>query len=152
MSDTSKLNVEPWYKDGLRFHCTECGKCCSEVPGVVWVSEDELLAFAKRFDLSPEDFALRYMRLVGGRLALLEKTDGSFDCIFLKGKRCTVYEDRPVQCRTFPWWPQNLQSKESWEGLREECEGVNHEDAELISAEKIQEVLSEQEKYNAESF
>ena len=27
---------EPWYRDGLRFQCTQCGNCCTGDPGVVW--------------------------------------------------------------------------------------------------------------------
>lgn len=146
------LSVKPWYQEGLRFKCTECGKCCTGTPGIVWVSEKELLAMAEQVDLAPEDFALKYLRVVNGRMALLEKSDKSYDCIFLDGKRCTIYETRPKQCSTFPWWPQNLESKESWEDLKEECEGVNHKDADLIPFDVIEQVLAEQNIYNESNF
>jgi len=38
--------------------------------------------------------------------------------VFLKDKQCTVYPVRPAQCRTFPWWKENLSSKEAWRGLQ----------------------------------
>lgn len=30
-----------WYKDGVRFKCTECGKCC-KTRGDVWLNPDEV--------------------------------------------------------------------------------------------------------------
>ncbi|MFM7740581.1 MAG: YkgJ family cysteine cluster protein, partial [Planctomycetota bacterium] len=29
--------AEPWYKDGLRFQCSQCGDCCTGGAGYVWV-------------------------------------------------------------------------------------------------------------------
>ena len=38
-------------------------------------------------------------------------------CVFLSsdGKQCSVYESRPVQCRTFPYWPALLSKARNWE-------------------------------------
>ena len=47
-----------------------------------------------------------------------------FECIFLNGKMCSIYEHRPQQCRTFPWWPDVVRSKTSWENEKERCEGT----------------------------
>jgi Fe-S-cluster containining protein len=41
---------------------------------------------------------------------------GEDACAFLDGARCTVYEARPTQCRTFPFWKENLRRRGSWEG------------------------------------
>ena len=30
-------------------------------------------------------------------------------------RACTVYPVRPLQCRTWPFWPENLSSKQSWD-------------------------------------
>ena len=128
----------PWYKEGLRFQCTECGKCCTGSPGYVWVEEEEMAAMAAALEISLELFKKRYIRSCHGRLALIEKKapNGDYDCIFLKEKRCQVYQARPVQCRTFPWWKHNLSSPESWKLAAQECEGINDE-APLWSYEKI---------------
>jgi Fe-S-cluster containining protein len=47
-------------------------------------------------------------------LRLSEKENG---CILLgdDGKLCSIYEARPVQCRTYPFWPTIMQTKESWD-------------------------------------
>jgi Fe-S-cluster containining protein len=46
------------------------------------------------------------------------------DCPFLRGTLCRVYPVRPTQCRTFPFWAENLASRASWSGLCEFCPGV----------------------------
>jgi Fe-S-cluster containining protein len=134
MTETSKrLTIvkndsnEPWYKEGLPFKCTECGACCSGAPGYIWVSEDEIAAMAEHKKMTIQAFSMRYLRRVDNRFALVELKRGpqTYDCVFLKDKKCQVYEARPLQCRTFPWWPENLSSPAAWERTATECEGIN---------------------------
>ncbi len=127
---------KPWYQDGLRFKCTGCGECCTGAPGYVWVSPEEITALSARLNMSEEAFIKRYTRRIGSRISLIEHPK-SFDCVFLKEKKCLVYEDRPSQCRTFPWWPENLEDKAAWEETARRCEGINHPDADLIPLSKI---------------
>ncbi len=132
----------PWYKEGLRFKCTGCGKCCTGGPGIVWITEAEMEKIAAYLKISLSAFKRTYIRHIDNRFALIERKtpDGEYDCIFLKDKKCMVYQDRPLQCRTFPWWQQNLNSEESWKLAAEECEGIN-EEAPLISCSEIQATL-----------
>lgn len=131
-----------WYKKGLRFQCTGCGKCCTGPSGYVWISDEEILTLAKTLSLSPEEFTKNYVRQIGDRLALKEVKRGEdFDCIFLKDKRCEVYQNRPVQCQKFPWWPQNLESQDSWDEAAKDCEGINLEEAPLLTFEEIEKQL-----------
>ena len=59
------------------------------------------------------------------------KTDGHFHlkeiagpCQFLEGKRCGVYQGRPNQCRTWPFWPENMKAR-VWNGeIARFCPGV----------------------------
>lgn len=141
--------MQPWYKDGLRFKCTGCGKCCTGTPGYVWVSPAEAEALAAHLQISVEEFIKKYTRRVGDRLSLTErKNQGNYDCVFLEGKRCTVYESRPKQCRTYPWWPENVSSKEEWEEEGVRCEGINLPDAPLISLQEIQKHLPKEKDSN----
>ena len=112
---------EPWYRDGLRFECTMCGNCCTGPEGVVMFSPEEGQAMADKLGLPLEEFLARYSRRVGRQRSLREKrTDFGNDCIFLDrnsipGKAvCGVYEDRPAQCRTWPFWDSNLRSPQAW--------------------------------------
>lgn len=131
-----------WYKDGLKFKCTQCGKCCTGTPGYVWIEEKEVAEMAQLLHLSIKEFKCKYTRFAHGRLALLEKKV-SYDCIFLKDKACQVYGARPQQCRKFPWWPMNLSSRKSWEEAGKACEGINHSEARVVSCKEIAERMLE---------
>ncbi|HLU48080.1 MAG TPA: YkgJ family cysteine cluster protein [Planctomycetota bacterium] len=126
---------EPWYAEGLRFRCTQCGRCCTGSPGYVWMGEQEIERLARFLSLTVEEFGKRYLRRVGRRLSLIEKAND--DCIFWENG-CTVYPARPDQCRTFPFWPENLESREDWDGVAEECPGVNR--GKLYSVEEIERI------------
>ena len=128
--------MNPWYKEGLRFKCTGCGECCTGAPGYVWLTLAEADEIAKTLNITQEEFIKKYTRRIGSRLSLKEHA-GNFDCVFLKGKRCEIYHERPKQCRTFPWWKEQLKSKEAWDEAAERCEGINHPDAPLISLGEI---------------
>ena len=39
---------DPWYQQGLKFHCLGCGDCCTGEPGYVWVTKAEIAALAAR--------------------------------------------------------------------------------------------------------
>lgn len=130
--------IEPWFQEGLRFHCTGCGKCCTGSPGYVYLSQSDLERLSQHFGLSETDFLKQYARSVDGQYALLDRP-GSYDCLFLKDKRCAVYEARPTQCRTFPWWIHNLREVSDWEEAALKCEGINHPDAPLVPSLHIQE-------------
>lgn len=70
---------------------------------------------------------------------LRPKYDGS--CQFLEDGKCGVYKARPTQCRTFPFWPENM-DKKSWESLIEHCPGINKWP--ILQEELIEEKLKEQ--------
>lgn len=127
-----------WYKDGLPFKCTGCGACCTGSPGYVFLSIEEMEKIANFLDLSLDDFTKKYVRKVqGGRYSLIEDRK-TYDCVFLKGKRCQIYPVRPVQCSTYPFWPHVLSSKERWNGEAAVCEGINHKEAAIVPFEKIE--------------
>lgn len=116
---------EPWYANGLAFACTRCGHCCTGEPGTVLVEEHELARLRERLALSDEAFRGLYTRtLPSGRVVLRETAAG--DCIFWKAERgCTVYEDRPRQCRTWPFWHANVESPEAWRAAARGCPGMD---------------------------
>lgn len=138
------LNVltdeNPWFSQGLRFKCTECGQCCTGAPGYTWVSDNEIIAIANHLGLTLDEFGKKYLRMVNGNYALLERPT-TYDCVFLKDKKCQIYQLRPKQCRTFPWWARNLSSAEEWQEVAQYCEGISI-DAPVVPFEIIQEQLA----------
>lgn len=129
--------AEPWFSDGLRFKCTGCGKCCTGSPGYVFLSLSDLDRFAEHFQITKDEFTRKYTRLVDGQYALLDRPL-SGDCMFLKDNKCSVYEARPVQCRTYPWWIHNLRDENDWAEAAKHCEGIN-DDAPIVPSLHIQE-------------
>jgi Fe-S-cluster containining protein len=134
----------PWYADGLRFECTGCGKCCTGAPGYIWVDDAEITQIADYLQMTTKKFCKKFVRIVKGRQSLLELPK-SYDCIFLKDKKCQIYPVRPKQCRTFPWWVQHLKSEADWKKAALTCEGIKNE-APLIPFDEIEQQRSIQEQ------
>ncbi|MFA6119395.1 MAG: YkgJ family cysteine cluster protein [Parachlamydiales bacterium] len=127
-----------WYKEGLNFECTGCGKCCTGCPGYVWLSEKDIENIINFLKITREAFLKKYTRLVNNRISLIENFV-NYDCCFLKDKKCQIYEARPFQCKQFPWWKDNLISPESWENVKKQCPGIDSNNSKLFSFEEIEE-------------
>ena len=120
----------PWYTDGLAFKCTGCGNCCAGPgEGYVWVTPEDITAIAEFLNIGIDEARRKYVRKAEGRLSLVERKDNR-DCIFLQpdgkgGRNCRVYPVRPIQCRTWPFWPGNIEDHESWCRAGGRCPGIN---------------------------
>ncbi|MEM7473952.1 MAG: YkgJ family cysteine cluster protein [Planctomycetota bacterium] len=130
------MNSTPWYAEGLRFECTQCGGCCSGEPGYVWVDEAEIAAMAREVKMHKDEFCSLYVRRVGSRFSLVEYDNG--DCIFLdtESRGCRVYGARPIQCRTWPFWNSTINTPGDWEETCKECPGAGT--GRLYSLEEIE--------------
>jgi hypothetical protein len=104
---------------------------------------------ATAMGMSEEAFHRRYARQIRGRWSLREtKTSRGMDCVFLttdpEGKAgCRLYGARPAQCRTWPFWPENLESREMWDAVRAQtpCPGMGQ--GGLVTIDEILERLGE---------
>ena len=117
---------------GLSFSCTMCGNCCSGPEGYVLVSDDETAALAKRLGMSVAEFTKKHTHVTSeGRSLKEKKSEKGLDCEFLDREKipgkavCGVYEDRPAQCRTWPFWPSVIKSKQTWERAKRVCPGID---------------------------
>ena len=107
----------------IQFKCQEgCSNCCTVSGGFVFISENDVKIIAKFLKISAEDFLKNFTRKKGNSLALIDRDEK--DCIFLKNHKCSIYPVRPIQCRTFPFWPQNLKSEKRWSIIQSECPGI----------------------------
>ena len=127
----------PWYEKGLHFKCTECGKCCSGAPGYVWVSDEEIEKIAEFLNISIEQVHMKYLVQVGDKFSIKDLREQNHSCIFLRDAKCSIYSVRPKQCKTYPFWPSILKSKENWEGEAAHCEGIRP-DAPKVLKEEIE--------------
>lgn len=127
---TRTIAGHPWYAGGLAFECIQCGRCCAGPnEGYVWISDDEIVALAAHLKMTQEQFRKNYLRRVRGRSSLIEQPRTN-DCIFLQptasgDRRCSVYELRPMQCRTWPFWASNLSTPDDWADAGDRCPGIN---------------------------
>jgi uncharacterized protein len=98
---------------------------------------------AKYFKISTRAFTLKYCEKDSGHFQLKESSERA-DCLFLANKRCSVYEARPTQCRTWPFWPEVMNAKTWAKEVASFCPGVGK--GQIVSAERIQEILTEDHK------
>ena len=115
-----------FYEQGLQFACTQCSKCCRFDPGYVFLSHQDLHALAEGLSLTMHEVTERYCRRVDtglvSRLSLNEQSN--YDCVFWYNGGCQVYEFRPLQCRTYPFWEPIVSDEESWKAEARECPGM----------------------------
>ena len=80
--------------------CTTCANCCKSVRPTF--SEEDVERLSRRLAIERQQFIDTY----------LEPREGGADnpfqtrttpCPFLKDNRCSVYEDRPADCRGYPY-------------------------------------------------
>ena len=117
-------------KEGYLFALDEnkCGlcnaNCCRGKSGYIWVNKTEINQIAKFLNMDTKDFIRDYLRKIGYKYSLKElKVNGSYDCVFYDEKinGCAVYNVRPWQCRTYPFWEV---FKKDFKDLKEECIGI----------------------------
>src|SRR4051812_6392381 len=101
-----------WWSKGIRFECQGSGKCCTSHGefGFVFLTLQDRQKLAARLKISTGAFTQKYCEKTNGVWHLIERKDNT-DCLFLENKRCGVYEARPTQCRTWPFWPDVMSAK-----------------------------------------
>lgn len=75
--------------------CTACGNCCRNL--MINIEDAYVKKLADRLNLTEAMFLHRYVEK-GETLMIFNQVP----CHFLQDCKCTVYEDRPVDCRRFP--------------------------------------------------
>lgn len=118
------------YKKGYNYSfdpkaCESCaGNCCIGESGYIWTTPQEILDISNFLEISLDKFYERYLKKVKYRFSLKEiEYNGGYRCIFfnLKQKKCEIYEHRPAQCRSFPFWEH---FKTNIKEVQRECPGI----------------------------
>jgi len=140
------MSRPPFYAEGIRFECQGSGKCCTSHGsyGSVYLTLEDQKRFARFFNLTRADFLKQYCGKTNGYIHLLDPPENKGDCIFLEKKKCTAYEARPEHCRTWPFWPENMNPKTWNNEIASFCPGVGK--GKVHSMEEIKKNLAEQKK------
>ena len=127
------------------FSCTGCGNCCKSHGEYshVYLREEEAKAIAEHLDMELGDFAAAHLQIQDGWLLLRQ---GDTQCPFLgEDARCGIYEVRPVQCRTWPFWTINLEQRTWREEVTPVCPGSR--DGRLHDADTIERIANATEDW-----
>ena len=106
--------------------CATCeGNCCIGESGYIWITTQEIVKLAKYLQLPVEEIYSKYIFKFGYKYSLKEKqlSQDNFACIFfdIEKKQCGIYDVRPSQCRTFPFWEY---FKNNIEEVKKECPAI----------------------------
>jgi Fe-S-cluster containining protein len=142
-ADPSSTSGKPWWKNGVQFQCQGSGKCCVSHGeyGFVFLTLKDRQRIARHLKISTAEFTRTYCDRQGSAYHLKEDSKNP-NCLFLREKRCGIYEARPVQCRTWPFWPEVMNPKTWAIEVAGFCPGVGK--GPVISAEEIRRQLDEQ--------
>lgn len=105
--------------------CASCqGRCCTGESGYIYVTKNEIFAIADLLQMDVNEFAIKYLFKKGYKYSIMENKFGdSYECVFFdrQNNGCKIYEARPTQCRTFPFWDY---FKTRVNEVKEECPGI----------------------------
>jgi len=105
--------------------CGNCeGRCCTGESGYIYVTKIEIENIAKLLEMDEREFVNKYLFKKMYKYSIKEKQNGdSYECIFYDSSAngCTIYDARPTQCKTFPFWDYY---KTRVDELKLECPGI----------------------------
>jgi Fe-S-cluster containining protein len=110
---------------GERFHCTQCGICC-ERPGFIYFHREEAALIARHLGMSLRGFLRKFGKKQedGNGYEVRLVSEGMCPFYLKAEKTCGIHPVKFVQCRTYPFWPENVAGPDTWAETRRECEGI----------------------------
>lgn len=113
-----------FFDEGICFECTQCGGCCLGAPGIVRVTGHELGAIAENLGVTIKHLLDEGLAENYGEAYRLHENPHDGRCVFFEDNGCRIYAMRPQQCRTWPFWFNNLRSEARWHDAIKECPGI----------------------------
>ncbi len=106
--------------------CDTCeGNCCIGESGNIWINKQEIENLSSHLDIPLEELRVRFLEKRGYKYSIKEVklSSDNYACVFfnLEKKQCSIYEARPIQCRTFPFWDYFKNHKEE---VIKECPAI----------------------------
>lgn len=133
----------------MHFECSQCGACCcGGEEYYIAVAEADLPRICDHLEIGMAWLKRRYVSPFSRSwYSIRMGNDGR--CVFLeKDNSCRIYPVRPVQCQTYPFWPELMESKVVWDNEAKRCEGINH--GKQIPISRIMTALRQQRAFDKE--
>jgi uncharacterized protein len=109
--------------EALRFECQPgCTECCRQ-EGFVYLSDGDIARAAEFVGMSAADFERKFVYRTRNRARLRVPRDAN--CHFLLEGGCSIHPAKPTQCRTFPFWPELVDSRREWRRTARYCPGID---------------------------
>ncbi len=123
MSNITRKESYPYAFDSSA--CATCeGRCCTGESGYIYVTKDEIKDIAEVLKIDINELRVKYLFKKGYKYSIKEfKYNDSYECVFYdrESNGCRVYNARPSQCKTFPFWDYY---KTRVDELKQECPGI----------------------------
>ena len=169
---TKEIKLAKCLKNGVEFSCQMCGGCCRGFEeGEVYLYMEDIVKLANHLGLKGKaglkKFAEKYLKVIPDSFYWREPgepkgrtykfktlgfkfTEKDEHCHFLDNNLCTVHEERPFQCRCFPWWQMMVTTKGriNLEDYAKKCEGLRLMKGKFYPPEEI--LKWAQEEYEIE--
>lgn len=118
-------------KEGFNFAfdpkgCDTCaGNCCIGENGNIWISKQEMKILSKHLNIPLNELKDKFLEKRGYKYSIKEikLAEDNYACFFfnLEKRQCSIYEARPIQCKTFPFWEYFKTRKNE---VKEECPAI----------------------------
>ena len=103
------------------------------------MTEDDIVRLAAFLNIEPAVFERRYVYRT--KNLRRPRVPRQVQCVFLKSDGCSVHPAKPLQCRTFPFWPELVDSKREWKKTAAYCPGIGK--GELVQIQTALELAAE---------
>mgnify|MGYP001172087298 CR=1 FL=1 len=105
------------------FVCQESGNCC-KASGYVYISHHEMIQMAKTLKISLHDFRKHFVTTING-WPLISSPSFRNQCFLNQDSKCTVYNNRPIACQTYPNWDAIWKDELTLQYEMDQCRGLN---------------------------
>ena len=138
MADRQPEDRSYFFDEGLNFACQACDACCTGDPGIVQLTVEEAQKIAHLIKKNLDEMIGDELIVYKEGYRLYEDTENGA-CVFLTDGACRIYKLRPLQCKTWPFWIENLRSPKAWRKAAKECPGIGK--GRLYTRDEILEIL-----------
>lgn len=162
-----QFNLYEAVKNGFKFSCQQCGKCCTgKGEGEIFVYKPDLEIIFKHFNCDSitkkREFVQKYLTTTSQSFVLrnpktgfkkyynfdtliFKETGDNEDCCFLEeGNTCSIWDIKPYQCIIYPLWRVLLTNESGWKENSKKCKGVGVNEGKFYSPKEIQEILTKE--------